>query len=112
MSKQVYATPKRNCSRCLYPKRNTEKVSERLWPPAGGHLCPECLVPAALEAIRKEKEDPLPERPPKKVEPSITCPECQMTSYNEQDVLQGYCSNCSWWTSHPVMRRVPKSERG
>lgn len=30
--------------------------------------------------------------------PSITCPVCQMTSYNPNDIRQGYCGNCHAWT--------------
>lgn len=29
---------------------------------------------------------------------SITCPVCQMTSYNAGDIREGYCSNCHDWT--------------
>ena len=36
------------------------------------------------------------------VSPSITCPRCQMTSYNPNDVLNGYCGNCHDFTSSPV----------
>lgn len=111
MSKQVYATPKRKCSRCLYEKRNTEKCSERLWPPAGGYLCPECLVPAAIENLERLTVKPLPE-PPAKEAPSITCPECNMKSFNPNDIAQGYCGMCKWWTSHPQMRHVAKADRG
>ena len=31
--------------------------------------------------------------------PSITCPRCGMTSFNENDVEQGYCGNCHDWTT-------------
>jgi len=31
-------------------------------------------------------------------EPSITCPACQMTSYNANDIEQGYCGNCHEFT--------------
>lgn len=30
---------------------------------------------------------------------SITCPQCAATSYHPEDVRQGYCSRCHWWTS-------------
>jgi hypothetical protein len=30
--------------------------------------------------------------------PSITCPVCGMTSYNPNDVREGYCGNCHAWT--------------
>jgi ribosomal protein S27AE len=34
-------------------------------------------------------------------EPSITCPRCGMTSYNENDIREGYCGNCHDWTGVP-----------
>jgi len=43
--------------------------------------------------------------------PSITCPECHMRSYSPEDIKQGYCGKCKWWTSHPTMRKVPKKDR-
>ena len=30
--------------------------------------------------------------------PSITCPVCHLTSYNPNDVSEGYCGNCHDWT--------------
>lgn len=30
--------------------------------------------------------------------PSITCPDCGLTSYNPNDIREGYCGNCSDWT--------------
>lgn len=33
--------------------------------------------------------------------PSITCPKCQMTSYNRNDIKYGYCGNCHEFTSPP-----------
>jgi hypothetical protein len=29
---------------------------------------------------------------------SITCPRCLMTSYNPNDIREGYCGNCHDWT--------------
>lgn len=34
---------------------------------------------------------------------SITCPECHRTSWNPNDVKEGYCGNCHWWTSDPLL---------
>lgn len=31
-------------------------------------------------------------------EPSFTCPVCSMTSYNENDITEGFCGNCNDWT--------------
>lgn len=32
-------------------------------------------------------------------QPSITCPVCHMTSYNPNDIREGYCGNCHAWTA-------------
>lgn len=34
---------------------------------------------------------------------SITCPRCGRTSYHPEDVKQGYCGACHWWTSDPQL---------
>lgn len=34
-------------------------------------------------------------------QPSITCPVCHMTSYNPNDIREGYCGNCHDWTGKP-----------
>lgn len=39
--------------------------------------------------------------------PSITCPECGAVSHHPEDVAQGYCARCSWWTSDPVLGQCP-----
>ena len=36
--------------------------------------------------------------------PSITCPICDRTSYNPNDIREGYCGNCHVWTSPPQER--------
>jgi len=38
-------------------------------------------------------------------QPSITCPDCGRTSYNPNDIEQGYCGYCHDWTSHPASVR-------
>jgi hypothetical protein len=44
------------------------------------------------------------------VEPSITCPQCLMTSYNPTDIREGYCGNChDWTTDRPVNPLPPPS---
>lgn len=37
---------------------------------------------------------------------SVTCPQCNMTSYNPNDVEWGYCGNCHGYTGtvDPVMK--------
>lgn len=32
---------------------------------------------------------------------TICCPECRRTSHNPNDVREGYCGACAWWTSVP-----------
>lgn len=39
-------------------------------------------------------------------EPSITCPRCGSTSYHPEDIRQGYCGRCNWWTSDPTLGQV------
>lgn len=34
---------------------------------------------------------------------SITCPRCGATSYHPEDIAQGYCGRCHWWTSDPLL---------
>ena len=36
---------------------------------------------------------------PDQEQPSITCPVCSMTSYNVNDIREGYCGNCHAWTT-------------
>ena len=31
----------------------------------------------------------------------VTCPRCGMTSYNLNDIREGYCGNCHDWTGTP-----------
>jgi ribosomal protein L37E len=39
---------------------------------------------------------------------SITCPVCGRTSYNPNDIKEGYCGHCHDWTSPP--RTTPPKE--
>jgi ribosomal protein S27AE len=39
---------------------------------------------------------------PKHSHPSITCPRCGATSYNANDILEGYCGRCHDWTTRKV----------
>lgn len=32
-------------------------------------------------------------------QPSITCPVCEHTSYNLNDIMQGYCGHCCEYTT-------------
>lgn len=43
--------------------------------------------------------------------PSITCPDCGLTSYNPHDIAQKYCGFCHWWTSDPDLAGL-KPEAG
>lgn len=35
--------------------------------------------------------------------PSITCPECGWTSRHREDIREGYCGHCHWWTSDRML---------
>lgn len=37
---------------------------------------------------------------------SITCPRCGAKSYHPEDVRQGYCGRCHWWTSDPQLGQI------
>jgi len=52
-----------------------------------GEVCPECMT-ATLRG------GPLPPR-----RESITCPNCGRTSWNPNDVREGYCGACHDWTT-------------
>lgn len=43
--------------------------------------------------------------------PSITCPRCGSISYNLNDIAQGYCGQCHWWTSDPQLGQIEPPER-
>lgn len=32
--------------------------------------------------------------------PGFTCPRCQATSHHPEDLAQGYCGRCHWWTGN------------
>lgn len=42
----------------------------------------------------------------RQAQPSITCPRCGRTSYHPEDIKQGYCGACHWWTSDPTLMHV------
>lgn len=44
--------------------------------------------------------------------PSITCPQCRMTSYNPEDVTRGYCGHCYAYTGavEALVNRLPFDE--
>jgi hypothetical protein len=42
---------------------------------------------------------------------SITCPDCGRTSHHPEDIKQGYCGFCHWWTSDPALAHLnPKKK--
>jgi hypothetical protein len=45
---------------------------------------------------------------------SITCPRCQLTSYNLIDICEGYCGRCHDWTRNGarVKANVDEQLRG
>ena len=58
-------------------------------------VCDDCGLTAEVEAT----------------EESITCPRCGMTSYNPNDVREGYCGNCHDWT-RGAPGRTGEEDRG
>lgn len=44
--------------------------------------------------------------------PHVTCPECGKTSYNLNDVMQGYCGNCNKYTSQPNAKNPEGEDSG
>ena len=89
------------------------------WAPQGG--APVELTAAHLVAVLHHVDDalkaegiPLTARhrvtrtilygnPEPRTEPPIICPRCSATSHNRNDVANGYCVRCSWWTSDPTL---------
>ncbi|MFJ9239736.1 hypothetical protein ACIRJ3_32715 [Streptomyces anulatus] len=43
--------------------------------------------------------------------PSFVCPECSAESWHPEDVAQGYCGRCHFWTGDPTMYAAWKAER-
>lgn len=44
--------------------------------------------------------------------PSIVCPVCGSRSYNPNDIEQGYCGRCHWWTSDPMLAPYQSAASG
>lgn len=55
------------------------------------------LTEADVEALAAEAE---------RGYPFITCPRCGKHSFNPNDIEQGYCGACHWWTSDPILGEV------
>ena len=49
--------------------------------------------------VRVISVEPTPPRIASRLPISITCPQCGRTSYNPEDIAQGYCGGCHDWTS-------------
>jgi NTP pyrophosphatase (non-canonical NTP hydrolase) len=82
------------------------KAVRRLRPPT----CPACFGKGRVEITCElcggsGSYDLLtpPDMPPvhRTPRPSITCPRCNRTSHNANDIANGYCGNCHDWTSRP-----------
>jgi hypothetical protein len=43
------------------------------------------------------------EHPAQEPRPSVTCPDCGLTSCHPEDVASRYCGSCRWWTSDPFL---------
>lgn len=39
------------------------------------------------------------------------CPECEHVSYNANDVREGYCGHCHWWTGDGLLYELWQVER-
>jgi ribosomal protein S27AE len=87
------------------------KAVRRLRPPT----CPACFGQGRVEITCElcggsGSYDLLtpPDMPPVRrvPRPSITCPRCSQTSYNANDIANGYCGNCHDWTSRPGVGAV------
>lgn len=60
----------------------------------------EVLGEGTYADLNKGNPDPGVQAAIKRAEqPSITCPVCDMTSYNPNDIREGYCGNCHEQTS-------------
>lgn len=49
------------------------------------------------------------------LQPNFTCPRCGKISYNSNDIAQGYCAWCQWWTGDPSLGSpevIAEAERG
>ncbi len=42
---------------------------------------------------------------------SFVCPECRTQSWHPEDVKQGYCGRCHFWTGDAVMYAAWKADR-
>lgn len=59
--------------------------------------------PLSRERLRRALSEALQRKGLVDTRPSITCPECGRTSYHPEDVKQGYCGACNWFTSSPTL---------
>lgn len=41
----------------------------------------------------------------------FVCPECGASSPNPNDIREGYCGRCHWWTGDPVLLAAWREER-
>lgn len=40
----------------------------------------------------------------------FACPRCGAVSYNPNDIKEGYCGRCHWWTGHPTLGPLKPKE--
>ena len=71
-------------------------------------LCPGCSKPEPREWCWDGRQSGCPMRKPPRYpeQPSITCPVCDRTSYNPNDIEWGYCGYCHAYTGvvDPMMK--------
>lgn len=53
-----------------------------------------------MRRFQEVANDRITKREPS-IQPHITCPVCGKTSYHPQDIKEGYCGYCHWWTGRP-----------
>ena len=63
-------------------------------------MCDGCGKPKPREWCWDGRQSGCPSGMPPRypATPSITCPKCNMTSYNPNDIEMGYCGNCHAYT--------------
>lgn len=75
------------------------------------YVDPDCTCP---HRTSERPYEHAPDCPARNKQPSITCPRCGRTSYHPEDIRQGYCGACHWWTSDeqlgPLYDRVHPPE--
>jgi hypothetical protein len=67
--------------------------------------------------VARKREDRMAGKPVTKREsglgaPSFTCPDCGATSYNRNDIREGYCGRCHDWTGDTPYMNARRASSG